>query len=389
MGVVAARLDRLQPSARRVLQEASVIGKTFIADLLGSITSEPSYESSLDELQKLDLVRVYTFEPRLEYEFKHALIQDVAYAGLLRQERVELHERVGSSLESLFSDRLPEAYETLALHFSRGISTEKAVHYLRKSAEKSFERYAVEESDEFYSQAFELLAATPQSGERDEGLVRILNGWGYVIYDRGEMAELLELLESHQNLAESLGVAREHAMFCVTLAIAMHCSERFEEAVASAGRGLEMAEQLGDEHVAACARVWLAYGVSELGRPRRGPRARRARHPGPQARSDLDHRGVQRAGVRDVDPRGCGRDPAYRPDPARAGTGGPEHQSAGGRLLGARRGLAFGWRLRGRREVLRRFDRSITGTLAFATSAHLPRRSASSSSAGMTRPSRT
>ncbi len=266
MGVVAARLDRLQPSTRRVLQEASVIGRTFIADLLGSITSEPSYASGLDELQKLDLVRVHTFEPRLEYEFKHALIQDVAYAGLLRQDRVELHERVGSSLESLFSDRLPEAYETLALHFSRGISTEKAVHYLQKSAEKSFERYAVEESDEFYRQAFELLAATPQSAERDTGLVRILNGWGYVIYDRGEMAELVALLESHQDLAESLGVARDHAMFCVTLAIAMHCSERFEEAVALASRGLEMAEELGDEHVAACARVWLAYGLSELGR---------------------------------------------------------------------------------------------------------------------------
>ena len=267
MGVIAARLDRLDPSDRRVLQEASVIGRTFMQDVLGRITRDPSFHSRLAELEKLDLVRVRVVEPTLEHEFKHALIQDVAYAGLLKPELVELHEGVGTALESMFPDRLPELYETLALHFSRGRSVHKAVHYLVKSAEKSFERYAVEESCEFYRQAYELLAATPRSSERDRELVSVLNGWAYVIYDRGNMAELESLLESHLELAESLGATSEHAMFRVCLAIALHCREHFDVAVTHAGYALEMAEALGDEYVAACANVWLAYSLSELGRP--------------------------------------------------------------------------------------------------------------------------
>jgi class 3 adenylate cyclase/tetratricopeptide (TPR) repeat protein len=267
VGVIAARLDRLDPSARRVLREASVIGRTFMADVLDRISRDPDFASALAELQKLDLVRVHMLEPRLEYEFKHALIQEVAYAGLLKPERARLHEDVGVALESMFADRLPELYETLALHFSRGTSSRKAVDYLVKSAEKSFERFAIEESSQFYRQAYDVLMATPQSVDRDRELVRVINGWAYVIYDRGNMAELEQLLDSHREFAESLGTTSEHAMFLVCLAIAAHCRERFDVAVTHAGLALEMAEELGDDYVAACARVWLAYGLSELGRP--------------------------------------------------------------------------------------------------------------------------
>lgn len=267
MGVIASRLDRLDSSSRRVLQEASVIGRTFMADVLAHVTRDPNFDSSLAELQKLDLVRVCTLEPRLEYEFKHALIQDVAYAGLMKAERTELHEDVGATLESMFPDKLPDLYETLALHFSNGTSVDKAVDYLVKSAEKSFARYAVDGSYEFYRQAYERLLAAPRSSERDRRLVSVLNGWAYVIYDRGNMAELESLLESHRELAESLGATSEHAMFCVCLAIALHCREKFAAALIYANRALEMGEALGDEYVTACAHVWISYALAEIGEP--------------------------------------------------------------------------------------------------------------------------
>ena len=244
-----------------------MVGRSFGADVLRRTSRESDFDSLLAELLRLDLVRVRMYEPRLEYEFKHALIQDVAYASLLKPERAELHERAGAVLESMFPDKLPELYETLALHFSRGTSTAKAVEYLVKSAEKSFARYAVEGSYEFYRQAYELLVVEASSPERDRLLVSVINGWAYVIYDDGEMAELECLLESHRELAESLGTTSEHALFRVCLAIAMHCREKFELAVAEARRALEMGEALDDEYVTACAHVWLAYSLSEVGRP--------------------------------------------------------------------------------------------------------------------------
>ena len=120
LGMVTARLDRLSAPTRKVLLEASVIGRRILPELLGRITDDPGFEKRLEELQNLDLIRVRSLQPTLEYEFKHAMIQDAAYAGLMRAERRELHKRVGAAFEQMFADRLPELYETLAIHHRLG-----------------------------------------------------------------------------------------------------------------------------------------------------------------------------------------------------------------------------------------------------------------------------
>jgi class 3 adenylate cyclase/tetratricopeptide (TPR) repeat protein len=265
LGLVAARLDRLDHPTRRVLLEASVLGRSFLADLLGQITDDPAFESRLEALQKLDLIRVRALEPALEFEFRHTMIQDAAYAGLLRTERRELHERAGRALESFFADRLPEFSETLAIHYRLAGATDRAVHWLMKSAEKCFRRHAVEESYEFYRQAYEMLADKDRSAEEDRLLVEVLHRWGYVIYDRGNMRELEALLQKHEELAESLGVTSEHAMYQVIYGITLDCRERFKQALKHERRGLDMALALGDTHTEACARVWLANTLAEMG----------------------------------------------------------------------------------------------------------------------------
>ncbi len=266
LGMVAARLDRLDRPTRRVLLEAAVLGRSFLADLLGRITDDPAYMSRLDKLQKLDLIRVRNLEPGLEYEFKHAMIQDAAYAELLLAERRALHSRVASELESMFADRLPEFYETLATHYRLGGDTDRAVDCLVKSADKCFRRHAVEESYEFYRQAYEMLAERPRSPEEDRLLLEIIHRWGYVIYDEGNMRDLERLLETHEDLAESVGTTSEHAMYQVVYGIALNCRERFAEALKHERRGLEMALALDDAFTAACARVWLANTLAEMGR---------------------------------------------------------------------------------------------------------------------------
>jgi predicted ATPase len=104
------------------------------------------------------LIKTRTIHPDLEYIFKHALTQEVVYNGLLKKERQVLHERIGSVMEQLFQDRIPEFYETLAFHFARGLSSSKAINYLMKSGKKSAARYSIEESHQYYKQAYEILS---------------------------------------------------------------------------------------------------------------------------------------------------------------------------------------------------------------------------------------
>jgi class 3 adenylate cyclase/tetratricopeptide (TPR) repeat protein len=265
LGVITARLDHLDSAARQTLLAASVVGRTFSSNLLHALTDSCSLDTCLTELQQLDLIRVRSLQPEVEYEFKHAMTQDVAYRSLLKPERRDLHERVGNALESIVADRVTEYYEALAMHFSRGHSVNKAVHYLVKSAEKSFGRYAVEEAYDFYRQAYELLQGIDRTPEEDRMLLEVVNGWAYVIYDRGDMTDLEHLLRAHESLAESLGDAAEHAMFRVSYAIAFHCREKFAEALVQARRGAEIARNIGDVRSAACADVWISYVLSELG----------------------------------------------------------------------------------------------------------------------------
>jgi predicted ATPase len=118
------------------LQEASVIGRAFLFEILIKITDlEEHIEPGLSHLERLDLIRTRSLQPDLEYMFKHALTQEVVYNGLLKKERRQIHEQIARVMENLFQDRLSEFYETLAFHFLRGQSVTKAVDYLIKSGE--------------------------------------------------------------------------------------------------------------------------------------------------------------------------------------------------------------------------------------------------------------
>ena len=93
-GIITARLDRLERETKRILQEASVIGRAFLYEILTRITDlKDVVDKSLNGLERLDFIRARTIEPDLEYIFKHALTQEVVYNGLLKKERQALHER--------------------------------------------------------------------------------------------------------------------------------------------------------------------------------------------------------------------------------------------------------------------------------------------------------
>lgn len=156
--LLLARIDRLEEEARRTLQLASVIGKSFLYRLLQSIAEcERELESQLAHLQQVDLVREKTRRPELEYMFKHSLTQQAAYDSLLLEQRRDFHRRVGLALEQLFAERREEFYGLLAHHFDRAGDATKAAEYMLKAGDKLRHEDAQEEAIGYYRRAVELL----------------------------------------------------------------------------------------------------------------------------------------------------------------------------------------------------------------------------------------
>jgi class 3 adenylate cyclase/tetratricopeptide (TPR) repeat protein len=266
-GVISARLDRLEKEMRRVLQESSVIGRSFLYEILKKVTElKSNLDQYLNGLERLDLIRIRSSYPDLEYIFKHALTQEIVYNGLLKKERQALHERIALVIEELFGDRLPEFYETLAFHFKQGQSVRKAVDYLMKSGEKSLNRYAIEESDQYFKEAFGILSNIPvkTKGEK-ELLIDILIKWGFVFYYRGVFRELVGLLTAHQDLAESLDDKARLGMFYKWLGLSLFGVERYNDSYQYLIRALSLGEEINDQQVIGYACAWLGYVCGELG----------------------------------------------------------------------------------------------------------------------------
>src|SRR5262249_6301421 len=116
--LLAARIDRLAPAEKGVLQAASVIGTDVPFAWLHAIAGLPEDElrSHLTQLQTMEFLYETCLFPDIEYTFKHALTHEVTYGGLLHGRRRELHARIVDTIETLHRDRIGEYVDRLAHH---------------------------------------------------------------------------------------------------------------------------------------------------------------------------------------------------------------------------------------------------------------------------------
>ena len=160
--VLAARIDRLPPEDKRLLQTAAVIGTEVPFPLLQAIAELPeeALHRGLAHLQAAEFLYETSLFPELEYTFKHALTHEVAYGSLLQERRRALHARIVEAIEALSPDRLAEQVERLAHHALRGEVWDKAVAYCRQAGEKAVARSAYREAVAYFEQALTALAAS-------------------------------------------------------------------------------------------------------------------------------------------------------------------------------------------------------------------------------------
>ncbi len=139
--VLAARIDRLPPEEKRLLQTAAVIGTEVSFSLLRAIADVPeeALHRGLAHLQAVEFLYETRLFPEREYTFKHALTHEVAYGSLLLERRRVFHARLVEALEALAPERMAEQVERLAHHTLRGEVWDKAVTYCQQAGARAYD----------------------------------------------------------------------------------------------------------------------------------------------------------------------------------------------------------------------------------------------------------
>jgi tetratricopeptide (TPR) repeat protein len=173
-------------------------------------------DPQLDTLEAKGLIRLATYQPDLEYLFRHALVQDAAYGSLLKQERRALHRLVGESLESLYPERSAELAGILAMHFEQAGDNKRALRYLVADGHYALERNALHEAFAAFDRARALLP--PATDGEDPAvqrtrveieLGRARAGWSYRAWEES-VAELRRILPIAEGLGDLELIAQVH-----------------------------------------------------------------------------------------------------------------------------------------------------------------------------------
>jgi tetratricopeptide (TPR) repeat protein len=258
--LLAARIDRLPPEDKRLLQTAAVIGTEVPFALLQAIadTSDEALYRSLAQLQAAEFLYETSLFPERAYTFKHALTHEVAYRSLLHERRRALHARIVQALEALTGDRLDDQVEWLAQHALRGEVWEKALAYGRRAGDKAQTRSAYREAVVSYEQALEALEHLPDSRAATEQAVALRRGLAGALNALGEApGRMLEHLRRAEALAQTLGDQQRLGRVYVDLSVAFWVAAEVDRAVDYGQRALTVAAALGDVSLQAQASLRL------------------------------------------------------------------------------------------------------------------------------------
>jgi predicted ATPase len=204
--VLAARIDRIPPEEKRLLQSAAVIGRQVPFALLRTVVELPeeTLRHALAGLQTAEFIYETSLFPELEYTFKHNLTYEVAYASLLQDRRRVLHARIVGAIEALPADRLAEQVERLAHHAFHGEMWGKAVTYLRQAGAKALARSANREAVACFEQALVALQHLPESREMLEQAIDIRFDLLTPFLRLGRLQEVLSLSQEAETMAQRL-----------------------------------------------------------------------------------------------------------------------------------------------------------------------------------------
>jgi class 3 adenylate cyclase/tetratricopeptide (TPR) repeat protein len=208
--VLAARIDRLPPEEKRLLQTAAVIGHDVPLSLVQAIAELPEadFHRGLTHLQAAEFLYETRLFPEREYTFKHALTHEVAYGSLLQERRRTLHAQIVQALEALYADRLTDHVERLAHHALQGEVWDKAQAYFWQAGTKAASRSAHREAVTCFEQARNALHHLPESRDTLEQAIDLRFELRNALVPLGALKRIHDYLRE----AEALAVALDDPM---------------------------------------------------------------------------------------------------------------------------------------------------------------------------------
>ena len=265
--VLAARIDRLPPADKTLLQTASVVGKDVPLALLEAIAEqrEDELHAALGRLQAAEFLYEAGIFPDLGYTFKHALTHEVTYGGLLQERRRRLHGQIVEAIEHRYPDRLGEHIERLAYHAFRAEEWEKAVRYLRQAGAKALARSANQEAVTHLEEALEALRRLPEASEMLESTFDLRMELWNALAPLGWFARAREVLRDAEQAAERLGDKRQLGRIWGYMGNLLWSAGHRAESKAISERARAAGEEIGDLDAQISANTNLGLAAAQVG----------------------------------------------------------------------------------------------------------------------------
>ncbi len=262
--ILAARIDRLSPEDKRLLQAASVVGKDVPFTLLQAIAELPDevLRQGLTRLQIAEFLYEARLFPDLEYTFKHALTHEVAYGSVLQERRRALHARIVEALERLHETRLDEHVEALAHHAVLGEVWDSAVRYLRHAGARAFSRSASREAVTHLERALAALRRVPDSASVAADNIDVRLELRNALLPLGDIQATFVHLHAAEELASATGDDRRLGWVSAYLSVYFTGAGDQDEAIARGRRALALGTAARDDGLGVMARFFL--GLASL-----------------------------------------------------------------------------------------------------------------------------
>lgn len=250
--IIRARIDRLEGPVKQTLLTAAAIGREFTLRLLGCLAEPPEVTADhLETLKRLELVHQTRFFPEIEYGFKHAIIQEVAYEGLLSQPRKELHGRIARAIEEVFAGRLEDEAWVLAYHYARSASPDLAIDYAILAGDRAARIYANAEATTHFNEAILIARSLPASAAVERREIDATLKLAATGTTRQDVERDQKNLQRALQLAKALNDEPRLARVLYWLGRTHYVLWNPNAAIDQAQESLDIAERLKDETLAA------------------------------------------------------------------------------------------------------------------------------------------
>jgi class 3 adenylate cyclase/tetratricopeptide (TPR) repeat protein len=265
--IVGARIDRLSPDDKRLLQAAAVVGKDVPLGLLEAIADETgdTLRRRLTRLQTAEFLYETLLFPDPELTFKHGVVHEVAYATLLQEQRRALHARTVEAMATFYAGRLAEQAERVAYHAYHGGVWDQAVTYQRQAGAKAATRSAHREAAAYFERALAALAHLPESGEMVEQAIDLRLDLRNSLHAIGEFPRTIEFLRQAERLAEGIGDRLRLGRVSISLCQYFRQIDDLEQAVELGQRALTIATAADNFVLTLLARIALGQAYHAFG----------------------------------------------------------------------------------------------------------------------------